>query len=251
MNNVMESLKYHLDWAQKNDYKVLYCAPYGSWNYGVADENSDVDSFMIVMPSLRELALGMRPNLTEHILPNNEHLIACDLRRFKNDLLKGDFRALEVATSAFLCKVCGDSLSFDNNPPFAVALNSRLFGVYCLSTIGSFEKYDFKSLNRLEWKDNRDMKTAYHFCVSLFSAQRCLRGYNNPFAFDGFETQFLYNVKKGNYSPHKVYNLFSIIDFVAMRNNCLDWMNSTNRKKPVMELNKWVFDEFEKVYDLK
>lgn len=47
---VMDSLKYHLDWAQKNGYKVLYCAPYGSWNYGVADENSDVDSFMIVMP---------------------------------------------------------------------------------------------------------------------------------------------------------------------------------------------------------
>lgn len=248
---VMNSLKVHLEWAQKNRYKVLYCAPYGSWNYGVADENSDVDSFMIVMPSLRELALGMRPNLTEHILPNNEHLIACDLRRFKNDLLKGDFRALEVATSTFLCKVRGDTLSFDNNPPFAVALNSRLFGAYCLSAISSFEKYDFKSLNRLEWKDNRDMKTAYRFCVSLFSAQRCLRGYNNPFAFDGFEIQFLYNVKKGNYSPHKVYTLFSMIDFVSMRNNCLDWMNSMNRKKPVMELNKWVFDEFEKVYDLK
>ena len=95
------------------------------------------------------------------------------------------------------------------------------------------------------------MKTAYRFCVCLFSAQRCLRGYNNPFAFDRFETQFLYNVKKGNYSPHKVYSLFSTIDLVEMRNEYLKWMNSINCKKPVMELNKWVFDEFEKVYEAK
>lgn len=248
---VMDSLKVHLEWAQKNGYNVLYCAPYGSWNYGVASKDSDVDSFMIVMPSLRELALGAAPNLTEHILSNNEHLIACDLRRFKNDLLKGDFRALEVATSTFLCKVCGDTLSFDNNPPFAAALNSRLFGAYCLSTIASLEKYNFKSFDRLEWEDSRDMKKAYNLCVRLFSAQHCLNKDTNPFDFERFEIKFLWYVKKGNHSPHKVYSLFSAVDFDEMHNECIVWMNNTHSKKPVMELNKWVYSEFEKKYELK
>lgn len=251
MNNVIESLHTHLEWAQKNDYKVLYCAPYGSWNYGVADGNSDVDSFMIVMPSLRELALGSGfLHNSEHVLPNNEHLIACDLRRFKNDLLKGDFRALEVATSLYFCRVNGNALTLCN-PPFMDVLNQRIFYAYSLSTIASLERYNFHTFNRMEWEGSGDAKRAYNLCVRLFSCQNSMSNYINPFTLDYWQMEFAYNVKKGYCTPHNVYNLFSSVDFVKMRDECLDRMKDMKARKPVAELNRWVYSEFEKAYEAK
>lgn len=247
---VMDSLKLHLEWARKNNYKVLYCAPYGSWNYGVADKDSDVDSFVIVMPSLCELALGSDYNLGEHILPNGEHVVVCDLRRFKNDLLKGDFRALEVATSPYFCRVEGSVLHLDD-PPFAGALCPRLFCTYCLSAIASLEKYKFKSFDRLEWDGNRDMKTAYTFSVKLFSVQNAMKGHHVPFTLDDWQTEFAYSVKRGNRSPHQVYSLFSAVDFAKLREDCLDWMREAHSRRPSIELNKWVLSEFDKAYYAK
>ena len=60
MKNIEKTLYTHLDEVRKFGHHPIYIALTGSQNYDLANEDSDVDTKAIVVPTLRDLALNNR-----------------------------------------------------------------------------------------------------------------------------------------------------------------------------------------------
>lgn len=96
---VMNRVKEHYDAAVKlYGERVLGVFLQGSWNYGDAlcDENSDVDTKCIVLPTFEDFCLGKKPVSTTHILENGEHLDAKDLRLYIDCFKKQNVNFVEI-----------------------------------------------------------------------------------------------------------------------------------------------------------
>ena len=86
--NVFNQMVRHVKFARSKGYDVVIASIYGSQNYALESEESDVDSYLVVMPSLEDLALNRRPvskelmYVNEDGVPNGEHVVVKDLRVF-------------------------------------------------------------------------------------------------------------------------------------------------------------------------
>lgn len=81
---------------------VLVCGLYGSQNYGLATETSDVDTNLIVIPSLRAISHHQSPVSTTHVRENNEHINFKDIRLFINNLMNQSLANLELLFSDYV-----------------------------------------------------------------------------------------------------------------------------------------------------
>lgn len=97
--------------ADAKDYADKYFAitAFGSMNYGLDDKNSDFDTKMIVLPSLKDICLAKSPISTTIIRGNNEHIEVRDLRLFDKSWRKQGLSALELLFSPYF-KTCKYSL---------------------------------------------------------------------------------------------------------------------------------------------
>ena len=68
---------------------------YGSQNYGMADEQSDVDAKVLVVPSLADVVCARRPVAFEHHCDNGEHLCFTDIREFVHQIRKQNPNSME------------------------------------------------------------------------------------------------------------------------------------------------------------
>lgn len=59
--NVFNQMMRHKKFAESKGYDVILASVYGSQNYALETKESDVDSYLIVMPSLKDLALNRKP----------------------------------------------------------------------------------------------------------------------------------------------------------------------------------------------
>ena len=73
---------------------------YGSQNYQLATENSDVDTVAIVLPTERELYFGT-PMTKEIHLDNGEHIVVKDIREYIKMIKKQNLNFLEVLFTKF------------------------------------------------------------------------------------------------------------------------------------------------------
>ena len=97
--DVMKRVQEHYDAAvELYGERVLGVFLQGSWNYGLdfCDEESDVDTKCIVLPSFEDFCLGKKPVSTTHVLENGEHLDAKDLRLYMNCFKKQNINFVEV-----------------------------------------------------------------------------------------------------------------------------------------------------------
>lgn len=94
----MQQLKRHLDHGLKlhNSSNIVGIFIQGSTNYGLDTEFSDIDTKLIVTPTFMDIALGNKPVSTTHILPNNEHLDAKDIRAYTLCFRKQNLNFLEI-----------------------------------------------------------------------------------------------------------------------------------------------------------
>lgn len=81
---------------------------YGSQNYNMGDEQSDVDTKVLVVPSLADVVCARRPVAFEHHCDNGEHISFVDVREFVHQLLKQNPNSLEILFTDY----------FVINPPF-------------------------------------------------------------------------------------------------------------------------------------
>ena len=97
--DVMKRVQEHYD-AAVSMYgdKVLGVFLQGSWNYGLdfCDENSDVDTKCIVLPSFEDVCLNKKPVSCTHVLENGEHLDAKDLRLYMDCFRKQNVNFVEI-----------------------------------------------------------------------------------------------------------------------------------------------------------
>ena len=94
-------LENHLADAKEYADKYFAITAFGSMNYGLDDENSDFDTKMIVLPSLRDICLAKSPISTTIIRDNNEHIEVKDLRLFDRSWRKQGLSALELLFSPY------------------------------------------------------------------------------------------------------------------------------------------------------
>lgn len=97
-NKILNRLQEHLDdtLAAHNYPDWFVICLQGSQNYGIADEESDIDSKLLVLPSLEQLVLN-KPAISEtHVMPNNEHCDIKDVREYFKIFRKQNINFIEI-----------------------------------------------------------------------------------------------------------------------------------------------------------
>lgn len=97
MRNIMDALTEHKERVLQ-DYtedQLLGVFLYGSQNYGLRTENSDVDTKAILIPTVQDLVLG-KPVSREIQLENGEHCVVKDLRELIRMFEKQGIDPLEI-----------------------------------------------------------------------------------------------------------------------------------------------------------
>lgn len=99
----MQQVKRHLDYGLKlyNWNNIVGIFVQGSTNYGLDTESSDVDTKLIIVPTFKNIALNHKPVSTTHVLPNNEHLDAKDIRAYIPCFRKQNLNFLEILYTDF------------------------------------------------------------------------------------------------------------------------------------------------------
>jgi len=97
-NEVMKRMEEHyaeaLTLYPKN--RIVALVLHGSQNYGLDTSESDVDTKLIVVPLLREIALNKQPVSRTHVRANNEHIDIKDVRIYFNCLKKQNINYVET-----------------------------------------------------------------------------------------------------------------------------------------------------------
>lgn len=91
-------LQEHLSEAMVNenisDWFVI--ASNGSMNYGLDNDNSDIDSKLLTVPSLKKLIENKRDNTTRIMSDNGEHVEVKDVAFYMNTILKQNINFVET-----------------------------------------------------------------------------------------------------------------------------------------------------------
>lgn len=93
---VQARVQEHYDYVSKlYNNRILGVFLYGSQNYNLHNEESDVDTKAIYIPTLRELTFN-QPVSVEHRMPNGEHCEVKDIREIVKNFKKQNINFVEI-----------------------------------------------------------------------------------------------------------------------------------------------------------
>lgn len=94
----LKDLQRHYNFAANyvNVENIIGCYLIGSQNYQLDDEQSDIDTIVLVVPTLKDIALNNKPISKTYIQDNGEHTTLKDIRLFINGIKKGRLDCLEI-----------------------------------------------------------------------------------------------------------------------------------------------------------
>lgn len=97
-NRVRKRLKEHLDEALQNPkiHDWFMIAVNGSYNYNMDTPQSDIDSKLLVIPSLEQLVSGKSLNYLHCMSDNGEHVEVKDIRHYFATMLKQNINFVET-----------------------------------------------------------------------------------------------------------------------------------------------------------
>ena len=100
---IMKRLREHYDRGVElyGESRIVGIFCQGSQNYGLDYEGSDIDSKLIIVPSIDDIIFNRRPVSTTHILENEEHLDAKDFRLYRKCFEKQNLNFLEILFTEF------------------------------------------------------------------------------------------------------------------------------------------------------
>ena len=95
---IMEQIHRHYRQALKlyKEDQIIGVFCQGSQNYGLDVVNSDIDTKCILVPTFKDIVLNNKPVSTTHVLDNNEHLDAKDVRLYFQCFTKQNLNFLEI-----------------------------------------------------------------------------------------------------------------------------------------------------------
>lgn len=100
ISDINDHLKVLYDYLSMEGYDVLGVFLIGSQNYGLSDENSDIDTVAVVVPSIEDIIKGKKQTNKE-IHFNGTLCKIKDIRNYMFELLKGSFNMLECLYTPF------------------------------------------------------------------------------------------------------------------------------------------------------
>lgn len=87
------------------DLEMFALVLQGSQNYGLdiytEDYKSDIDTKVLIIPSLEDVVMNKKPVSTTHVLSNNEHLDIKDIRLYFDNFKKQNINFIEILFSKF------------------------------------------------------------------------------------------------------------------------------------------------------
>ena len=89
-SKILKSIYYHWDEANKlfDINNIVMLGLQGSQNYDLETETSDIDTKLLVTPTMDDIVYLRQPKSHTHVLPNNEHLDYKDVRLYFNNIKK-------------------------------------------------------------------------------------------------------------------------------------------------------------------
>lgn len=102
--NILDRVDEHLGEALQfyHENQVVCIALQGSQNYGLQIPGSDVDTKLILTPSLNDLIFNRQPVSTTHIRTNNEHTDWKDIRLMFQTFRKQNLNFIEILFSPWI-----------------------------------------------------------------------------------------------------------------------------------------------------
>lgn len=101
--NIFNGLNEHYNEALQYfpENKIVGCFLAGSQNYNLDTEFSDIDTKLIITPSLDEFIFNKRPISTTHVRANKEQTDFKDIREYMNTFRKQNLNYLEILFTDF------------------------------------------------------------------------------------------------------------------------------------------------------
>lgn len=105
---IAQGLVRHVEEFEKcyPDLEMFALVLQGSQNYGLdlytEDYKSDIDTKVLVIPSLEDIVMNKKPISTTHVLSNNEHLDIKDIRLYFDNFKKQNINFVEILFSPFV-----------------------------------------------------------------------------------------------------------------------------------------------------
>lgn len=97
---ILDAVKRHHDYVASKGYIVVMTSLVGSQNYDLDTENSDIDTYSLIFPTLKELARGAEPK-AGIIFMDDGHCNFKDIRIALNLLRKTSPNSVEYFTSKY------------------------------------------------------------------------------------------------------------------------------------------------------
>ena len=106
MKDIMRAVEYHHSLAKSyadeyGDYKVIFTALIGSQNYGLDNDNSDCDTFSIILPTYLDFISGKEP-ISKEINAADGKAVIKDFRLAMNNLRKSTPNSIEIFSSHYI-----------------------------------------------------------------------------------------------------------------------------------------------------
>lgn len=97
--DIFKTLSHYKDVLEEQGYTVLYIGLYGSQNYNLDDEQSDIDCKAIILPTLHDIIF--RKTTSKVIECENGSIDVKDLITFYNVIKKGNFSYIEAIDTEY------------------------------------------------------------------------------------------------------------------------------------------------------
>lgn len=206
----------HCKYVYDKGFDIVFYSLKGSQNYRLSTEKSDIDSYIVVMPTLKDLALSRKP-ISENFCINGkngkEYIIVQDVRTFFAELKNYNFYSLEVLFSDYLVSTykywyVGESLkSLDwaSNNFITLRRTQKRFDELC------------SSLDKLNFESKTDRKTFNKFIVDYSFLLNISEGFYSFEIFNDEWRKNLLDIKNGKMSKEKaleVFPVFEMRDFI-------------------------------------
>lgn len=100
---IEKKLQEHLNYALQyyNAENIIGIFLRGSQNYELDDENSDVDTMLLITPSIDDICQGRKLVSTTLVMPNDEHIDVKDIRLMKAQILKQSPQFMECMMTPY------------------------------------------------------------------------------------------------------------------------------------------------------
>lgn len=131
---IMLRLQENYDLLVEMGYEVVGVFLYGSFNYGLSYEGSDIDCKAVVVPKFNDFVMGKKEVSTTHVWENDEHLEIKGIKTMLDTIKKQNINFVEILFTEY--KIMNPKYEalfqpmFDNNE--AVAHYNNYASINCM-----------------------------------------------------------------------------------------------------------------------